>query len=210
MMEQARANLGVAAQNPLTVADPGYGAGADLAAATEKEMHVLVPPAAGPPARDHPCAAQHFVDDAGAHTVTWPRGQKLAHEGGTTKQGLRAERFRCPCSACPVRGDCPRDPQGRQLEVWPPTPVVQARRARLRQPGQPALRRRRQEIIARCFAQLKQHAGFRRWTVGGLDNVRTQWARLCTTLNLRVSCRRWRAGRGPPATAAALRLIKNF
>ena len=104
MMEQARANLGVAAQNPLTVADPGYGAGADLAAATDKEMHVLVPPAAGTPARDHPCAAQHFVDDAGAHTVTWPRGQKLAHEGGTTKQGLRAERFRCPCPTARCAG----------------------------------------------------------------------------------------------------------
>ena len=206
MMEQARENLGVAAPATLTVADPGYGAGADRAAAAEKEMTVLVPPAAGPPARDHPCAAQHFGCAASPHTVTWPRGQQLAHEGATTQKGRRAGRCRCHCRDCPVRGDCPRDPQGRQLEVGPPTPVVQAMRARRREPATQPLRRRRQEIIARCFAQFKQHAGFRRWTAGGLDHVRTPWARLGTTLNRRVSHRRWRAGRGPQVTAAAAAL----
>ena len=209
MIEQARENLGVAGHHTLTVADTGYGAGTDLATAAEKEMNVLVTPAEGTPARDNPYAAQHFVYDASAHTVTCPRGQKLDHEGGTTKKGLRAERFRCHCRDCPVRSDCTRDPKGRQIEVWPHTPVVQALRARLRAPAAQALLRQRQEIIERCFAQLKQHEGFRRWTVWGLDNVRTQWALLCTTLNLRVIYRRWRAGRGPhaPGAAAALKMV---
>jgi transposase len=206
MIEQARENLGVAAQATLTVADTGYGAGVDLAAAAQKKMPVLVTPAEGTPARDNPYAAQHFVYDASAHIVTCPRGQPLDHEGATTKKGRRAERFRCHCRDCPVRGDCTRDPKGRQIEVWPHTPVVQAMRARLREPVAQALLRRRQEIIEPRFGQIKQHEGFRRWTVWGLDNVRTQWALLCTTLNLRILYRRWRSEHGPQATRAVAAL----
>ena len=206
MIEQARENLGVAAPDPLTVADTGYGAGPDLAAAAEKEMKVLVTPAEGTPARDNPYAAQHFVYDASTHAVTCPRGQRLDHEGATTKKGLRAERFRCHCRDCPVRGDCTRDPKGRQIEVWPHTPDVQAMRARLRAPAAQTLLSRRQEIIEPRLGQVKQHEGFRRWTVWGLDNVRTQWSLLCTTLNLRILYGRWRVGLDPQARGAAAAL----
>ncbi|HEY4249478.1 MAG TPA: hypothetical protein VGM64_21830, partial [Lacunisphaera sp.] len=36
--------------------------------------------------------------------------------------------------------------------------------------------------------------GFRRWTLRGLENVRTQWSLLTTTWNLRVLLRHWRGG----------------
>ena len=65
---------------------------------------------------------------------------------------------------------------------------------------------RRQEIIEPRFGQIKQHEGFRRWTVWGLDNVRTQWVLLGTTLNLRILYRRWRAGHGPHVSSAATAL----
>ena len=47
-------------------------------------------------------------------------------------------------------------------------------------------------MIERRFGQIKQHDSFRRWTVWGLEAVRTQWSLLCTTLNLRVLYKRWR------------------
>jgi hypothetical protein len=56
---------------------------------------------------------------------------------------------------------------------------------------------RRSEIIEPRFAQLKQHDGFRRWTVWGLEGVRTQWSLLCATLNLRVLHKRWQSGKVP-------------
>lgn len=208
MREQARENLGPAAvaADPLTLADGGYGAGADLQAAAEQERPVRVPPAEGKPAHDNPYAAQHFTYEAAAQTVTCPQGQRLDYEGHTTKAGVRVERFRCHCRDCPVRAACTRDPKGRQLEVWPHTPVVQAMRELLSQPAQAATSARRQVIIEPRFAQFKEHDGFRRWTVWGLESVRTQWSVLCATLNLRILYRRWQAGRGGGRGTAAAAL----
>ncbi len=204
LLEQARENVGPGGQKTLTLADKGYGSGVDVAAAAQKELRVLVTPAEGTPAGDHPYAAQHFTYDALARTVTCPRGHALDHEGSTIKKGLLAQRYRCHCRDCPVRAQCTRDPKGRQIEVWPHTPAVQAMRARLQEKGALALQARRQEIIEPRFAQIKQHEGFRRWTVWGLENVRAQWSLLCAILNLRVLYRHWRAERRRPGGAAPM------
>ena len=204
LIQQARENVGPALpQDTVTLADTGYGTGADLQAAAAQGLPVLVPPREGPSTPDQPYAAQYFHYDPAAGTVTCPQGRGLDHEGGTTKHGVRVERYRCHCGDCPVRTHCTRDPKGRQIEVWPHTPEVQAMRARLNEPATAALWRQRGRIIERPFAQIKQHDGFRRWTVWGLDGVRTQWALLCATLNLRILYRRWRVGRGPQGGSAA-------
>ena len=83
-------------------------------------------------------------------------------------------------------------------------------RARLNEPAAAATWSQRGQIIERPFAQIKQHDGFRRWTVWGLEGVRAQWALLCATLNLRVLYRRWRVVGGGPqsgSAAAALRAV---
>ena len=212
LIQQARENLGVAAQDTVTLADAGYGAGADLQAAAQHGMAVLVPPAEGTPARDNPYATQHFHYDPTRQRVTCPQNQTLDHEGHTTKDGVRVERFRCHHRDCPVRAHCTRDPKGRQLEVRPHTAVVQAMRQRLADPTIGAQWRKRSTIIEPRFGQLKQHDGFRRWTVWGLAGVKTQWSLLCATLNLRVLYRRWRLRREPEATnppAQAIRLEKG-
>jgi hypothetical protein len=38
---------------------------------------------------------------------------------------------------------------------------------------------------------LKQVEDFRRWTVRGLENVRTQWALVCTAYNLKKLAQAW-------------------
>lgn len=199
MIQQARENLGVAAPASVTLADTGYGAGADLAAAAQHGMKVLVPPAEGTPAKDNPYATQHFPYDPARQSVTCPQKRTLDHEGHTTKDGVRVERFRCHHRDCPVRAHCTRDPKGRQIEVRPHTAVVQAMRQALAEPLTRAQWRERSTIIEPRFGQLKQHDGFRRWTVWGLEGVKTQWSLLCATLNLRVLYARWRASRWPEA-----------
>jgi len=211
MIEQARVNIGAGAAETLTVADTGYGSGADLQAAAQKQMAVLAPPPEGKPARDNPYAAPHFHYDGAAHIVTCPQSRTLDYEGHTTKNGQRVERFRCHQRDCPVRDHCTRDPKGRQIEVWPHHGPVQAMRARLREPSAQAQWQSRSQIIEPRFAQLKEHDGFRRWTVWGLEGVRTQWSLLCATLNLRVLYKKWRHGSGsqPQKTAAVARRIQS-
>jgi len=81
-------------------------------------------------------------------------------------------------------------------------------RERLEQPALQKQWQLRSQISERRFAQLKQHDGFRRWTVWGLESVRTQWSMLCSTLNLRVLYRRWRTGRTEQPKMVAVCLAK--
>ena len=39
---------------------------------------------------------------------------------------------------------------------------------------------------------IKRAQGFRSWTVGGLENVRTQWAFACSAYNLKKLCKAWK------------------
>lgn len=198
MIEQARQNLADAAPEAVTVADRGYGAGTDLAAAAAAGLRVLSPPAEGHPARDPAYAAEQFRYDPQQRSVTCPRGQRLDWEGRSTKHGRPVERYRCRVRDCPVRDQCTGDHHGRHVDVWEHTAEVQAMRQRLQEPGNRQLLQQRREIIERRFGQIKQHDGFRRWTVWGLEAVRTQWALLCATLNLRELYRRWRQQRPTP------------
>jgi len=197
MIQQAREHLAKPAASTQTLADTGYGSGADLQAAHQAGLDVLVPPHEGPASKDNPYASSHFEYDPKEQSVRCPQGRLLDHEGQTFKKGSLAQRFRCHHRDCPVRTQCTRDPKGRQIEVWPHTAVVQQMRARLQDPQQQERWRQRAGIIERPFAQIKQHDGFGRWTVRGWEGVRTQWAMICTTLNLRVLYRRWRAKWGP-------------
>ena len=149
MIEQARENVGVAkAVETVTLADTGYGSGADL--------------------------------------------QAVSDEGQTTKAGQTVQRYRCHHRDCPVRAQCTRDPKGRQIEVWPHHAAVKAMKEKLEEPGVRAQWEQRSRIIEPRFAQLKQHDGFRRWTVWALEGVRAQWSLLCATLNLRILYKHWR------------------
>lgn len=207
MIEQARENVGLAAGDTVTVADSGYGSGADLQAAVEKQMNVLAPPCEGKPAHDNPYATQHFNYDPASHTVTCPQGRQLDHEGGTNQGNHRVETFRCHHRDCPVRALCTRDPKGRKIEVLPHTATVQAMRTRLKTLLGQTLFQQRSRIIEQRFAQLKQHDGFRRWTVSGLENVRTQWSLLCTTLNLRTLYQSWKSSAVPPFKKAMAAVV---
>ncbi len=192
MIEQARENLGAASQ-AVTVADTGYGSGTDLQAASDKGLKVLAPSPGGKPGKDHPYATQHFTIDPVAHTVICPQSRPLDYEGQTNKRGQIVERFRCHHRDCPVRAQCTRDPKGRQIEVWRSHPAVESMRQQLEQPAPREQSEQRSRIIEPRFAQLKQHDGFRRWTVWGLEGVRTQWSLLCATLNLRVLYKGWQS-----------------
>ena len=203
MIEQARENLAPAkTEQTVTLADTGYGNGADLQAAADQGLPVVVPPKGEK--KEHPYATKYFDVDLAAQTVTCPQKRGLDYQGQTTKKGQVVQRFHCHHHDCPVREQCTKDPKGRQIEVWPHHAAVQAMRAKLQTEPAQKLFAQRCHIIEPCFARLKQQDGFRRWTVWGLESVQAQWALLCTTLNLRILCKKWQVKQRPcPAVKAA-------
>ena len=191
LIEQARENLGVAATTVETLADTGYGAGADIERAAGCGLAVLVPPAEGAPPKDTRYPSRDFNYDEETRTVICPQSRQLDHEGTVTRDGRRLERYRCHHRDCPVRAQCTQDPKGRQITVHTHTAAVQMMRDRLSDPAVAARFAQRAQLAELTFARIKQHDEFRRWTVSGLEAVRTQWALVCAAANLRILYRRW-------------------
>jgi transposase len=197
MVEMAQQNTG-ATSPVLTVADGGYGSGSQIARAAVRNMNVLVRPQEGGAIKDNGYSARDFKYDPVGETVTCPQNQTLDEGGQTRQKGHWIKRYRCHVTDCPAAPLC-KDSKGRRvIEIWPHTAAVQAMRERLAQKQAQQQLSKRQEIIERHFGQIKQHEGFRRWTVGGLENVRTQWALINLVMNLRVLYRHWASRRGGP------------
>ncbi len=191
MIEQAQQNTGHPAA--LTVADGGYGNGAQIALAAEKNLNALVHPREGGAQKAEGYRARDFQYNAATQTVTCPQNQRLDFGRQTEQKGQLIQQYRCHVKDCPAAGVC-KDKQGRRyIEIWPHTSAVQAMRDRLRQTAHQEQLAKRGQLIEKHFGHLKQHDGFRRWTVRGMENVRTQWAMLNLTMNLRALARVWAA-----------------
>jgi transposase len=190
MVQQARENT-AAAGAVLSVADGGYGSGTQVAEAAAQKLEVLVRPMEGGKQKDNGYSARNFYYDATAGTVSCPRKQQLDYRRETLQKGHWVKQYRCHVKNCPAAGLC-KDKKGRRvIEIWPHTAAVQAMRQRLEQPQAQKQLSQRGRIVEKHFGHIKQHDGFRRWTVRGLENVRTQWALLNLTMNLRVLAKQW-------------------
>jgi len=192
MLDQVQENLGATARE--TLADGGYVSGAQIALAEARGYEVLTP--AGKPEADRPYHVSRFRYDEDRDCCICPRGEVLTYE--RTKAGRRkayaVRIYRCRSFRdCPVHRQCSRDRRGRQVEIGPYHHAMERQRRKRREKG--ALMRLRQVIAEPVMAWVKWHQDFQRWTVRGLENVRTQWALLCTTINLKKLFKHWQAGR---------------
>ena len=129
--------------------------------------------------------------------VICPQGERLEFERIKTNRGkrfavrgYRGRKFR----DCPVRAQCSRNRQGRLIEITPYDAAVAKQRANRRDPQKQKLLRKREVIVEPVFGVIKQAWGFRRWTLRGLENVRTQWSMLCVAFNLKKMYKVWAAG----------------
>src|ERR1051326_3965137 len=190
MVEQAQQNTG-ASSAVLTVADGGYGSGGQVALAAQRQLNVLVQPQDGGSHKAAGYSARDFQYDPVAGTVTCPQNKQLDYGGEAQQKGQQVKRYRCYVKDCPVAHLC-KDSKGRRvIETWGHTAAVQQMRQRLKSLEAQEALSRRGRIIERHFGQIKQHDGFRRWTVRGADNVRTQWALINLSINLRALHKRW-------------------
>jgi hypothetical protein len=194
MLEEVKANVGAVAEE--TVADGGYSSAAQLGEAQARGYEVIVAPGVetgGPHQGEY--ASANFQYDGERDEVICPRGERLKFEAKQKKGPHQppVRRYRCHSfRECPVRELCSRSKKGRQIEVSPQHAAVMRQRAKRLDPVKRALLRRRKVIVEPVFGILKQGEGFRRWTVRGLENVRTQWALVCTAYNLKKLARAWK------------------
>jgi hypothetical protein len=194
MLEETKENLGVLAE--VNVADGGYSSTGQLGEAQAHGYEVLVAPGAetGGPDRGAYDSA-HFEYDAERDEVICPRGERLKFERRENKGAQRpaVRRYRCRSyPECPVGALCSRSKKGRRIEWSPQHEALRQQQSKRRDPAKQALRRRRKVIVEPVFWILKQVEGFRRWRVRGLENVRTQWALVCTAYNLKKLCKTWK------------------
>lgn len=194
--------LGQAAEE--TVADAGYCSAAELHRAEEEEYNVIT--ALGRRQENveglgeyHPSKFQY---DEEKDQCICPRGEVLKFEWETTsgKDKLPVRVYRCKSyKQCPVRWECSQAKNGRKIELSIYHASLMRQREKQRDKEKQAALKLRQVIIEPVFGYVKHAMGFRRWTVGGLESVRTQWSLLCTAANLSKLYKFWLNGQFSPA-----------
>jgi hypothetical protein len=194
MIAQAQANVEPTDATPTSLADGGYANAAQLSRAEAAGYDVLTPLPSSWKDTSDPYHSAHFRHDPKRNIVVCPQGRELPLQRVRTKKGRPLEVYRSAkvCKDCPVRAQCTRDRHGRTIEIQPGHEALVRLHARWQKHATAELYTLRAPTVEPVFAQIKQQMGFRRWTVRGLDNTKTQWALLCTTWNLRVIFRHWK------------------
>lgn len=206
MMVKAKENTGTSV---LTVADAGYSSGSELKKVAEQNMEALVNLCEYQTSEgQHAYHSSRFHYDKARDVVTCPEGRELVLQRVRDKKGLRVRVYRSAsaCKVCPVRTQCTSDRHGRTIDIAPGREQLREMEATLKDETKRALLKRRCCIVEPVFAQIKAHGQFRRWTYGGIDSVRAQWALLCSVWNLRVIYKRWKAKNQPPTPPQKLPL----
>jgi len=196
MLQQVERTQGGAAGR--TVADGGYWNPRQLAEA-EKEGHsVLVNAPPQVKGSGEPFHKSQFRYDGERDVFTCPRGRDLVFERtkpARHKKDVRIRVYRCKhWRDCPFAQQCSRQRRGRTIEKGPHHEAVVRQVERQRSVDDAQALAKRGQIVELAFGWVKANEGFRRWTVGGLQKVRSQWSLLCVVLNLRKLYRWWAEG----------------
>lgn len=184
-----------------TVGDSGYANGAELMQAETNHHDVVVAlPQTMRPNPDNPYATSNFTYDATRDVCICPHGGELTLRGVRERKekGYILRRYRCGVKDCVHRARCTKDKKGRTIELNQYYDVVKRHYEKQQEAQAKADLAKRRHLIEPVFAFIKQHLGFRRFTLSGLDNVQAQWSLQCTAYNLHKLFRHWQHGKGGP------------
>jgi transposase len=197
MIGRVKKELGRSAEE--TVADSGYCSAKELWKAEKQNYPVLIN--LGRLQEEVKGAGEYhpskFRYDAEQDQCVCPRGEVLKFEREAMSHKKYPVRiYRCQSyKQCPVRWECSKAKNGRKIELSIYHASLVRQREKQRQVEKQLALKQRLAINEPIFGYIKQGMGFRRWTVGGLEAVSTQWSLICTTVNLSKLHRLWLSGR---------------
>jgi hypothetical protein len=201
MLDQVKENAGsCAAEN---VADGAYFSSAQLGMAQERRYEVLTNESSGEKSalrgsEDNPYHWSRFTYDREHDCWICPHGGKLRFQGVKEKNRSKRKvrRYRChDFRTCAYHGECSGSKRGRTIDLNAHDLAVRQHREKRNNPVKRKLLEARKVIVEPVFAWIKRHEGFTRWTVCGLENVRTQWSLMTLTINLKKLYRHWCTGK---------------
>lgn len=198
MLEKVQEEVGMVAEE--TVADGGYCSGEQLDSAEQAQLPVLVN--MGEIRRAEEAGGRYhsskFVYDPGSDCLICPMGEKLEYERTCKRKDRSFETRVYHCESfenCPVRWDCSKDKKGRCVERSPYADAVLRQKEKQKDKAKANLLRQRMFIAEPAFARVKHLLEFRRWTMGGLEKVKPQWAFVCALVNLSRIYPHWKEGK---------------
>lgn len=200
MVEQAAENVGKAAEE--TVADGGYFSGEELKKADDRGYGVVVNindrsimgDEEGIGSEFHRSKFQYIE---GRDVCICPKGGVLEFEGIRVREerGYGVRVYRCrDYKGCAFRERCSRNKRGRTIGISPYHESIRRQVEKQKEPEKRGLLYKRGATVERIFGFIKHVMGWRRWTVRGLENVRGQWALICTVVNLKKIYKVWAEG----------------
>ena len=193
MLESVQEEFGQVAEE--TVADSGYWSGDQLKKAAEAKFPVVVSLDEAEAKRKSkgPYDYSQFIYDKAKDNYICPQGEALNYE--KTRKAAKSRVYRCHSyKTCPVRWECSKDKGGRSVERSPYCEVLQRQEEKQRNQAKKELLRLRMRTVEPVFAVVKERLGFRRYTTGGIEKVRSQWWFVCGLVNLLRIYPLWRAG----------------
>jgi len=198
MLDKVEENLGEKAEE--TAADGGYYSPEQIAKAVDGSIGVLVniSEQIEPRVGGHEFHKSKFSYDSEKDVVICPKGRELVFErvkkNKSKKYGIRL--YRCHHGKdCPVAKSCTKEKRGRSIEIEPHYEVLKRQIEKQKEPNKKELLAKRKQIVEPVFGIIKHCMLFRRFTLRGLEKVKTQWSLICTTFDLRKLYRLWCAGK---------------
>lgn len=186
MLKQARTIRGC---DVLSLADGGYASASEFARVDYLGFPLLCnlseKQRSQPENRYH---ASHFVCTPDGQSVRCPEGRDIPYSRTRLKgsRWVRVYRSAEVCKGCPAFGTCTRDRHGRSIDIVAGMWALRDMEHRINEEDAKAKLAYRKGIVEPVFARIKQHGGFRRWSVGGLKKVGGQWQLLCAIHNLKI------------------------
>ena len=213
MIDRVKETVGATAET--TLADKGYSAAEDLAQAEAKGYQVLVNLGkhVNPRDGDKPFHASRFLYDPDKDCCICPVGNTLLFQ--RLKKARRGEGkvrvYHCTAyKECPKRWQCSSNKRGRTIELIEHHAAVERQRAKQQDEKAKDKLKQRCAIVEPTFAFVKHILDFRYWSFRDLEGNHTQWALMCTTINLHKIYAAWREAQVPFAQAGLIGAVRRF